>query len=187
MSVSCNFILWYELNKHLQDSLLCFPIPGHADRNSTWRLLICKICLTLTWLNRAESYRDYLQNRPHVVLHNHPSLSARRHRKVCSSKQPLWRAAGDSHVAHTWSRVWAGFSSTLPSPLRYFFSPLPTTIGQARVNMMTSLEKRIISQIFRSVAITNIIVLPLSEPETGLEEGEAQVQMGRMMTFMQVS
>ena len=28
--------------------------------------------------------------------------------------------------------------------------------------------------------------LLFSEPESGLEEGEAQVQMGRMMTFMQV-
>lgn len=38
------------------------------------------------------------------------------------------------------------------------------------------------------MALNGVIFFPLClEPESGLEEGEAQVQMGRMMPFLQVS
>ena len=34
--LSCNLIMWYELNKKWRNILLCFPIPCHAKRKPTW-------------------------------------------------------------------------------------------------------------------------------------------------------
>ena len=48
LSLSCNLVLWYELNKKLRNILLCFPIPSRAKKKPMWRsrvMMSCKICL----------------------------------------------------------------------------------------------------------------------------------------------
>ena len=41
------------------------------------------IYLTLTLLDLTKSYKNYLQNRQHVVLRNHPTLSIGTERLAC--------------------------------------------------------------------------------------------------------
>ena len=37
LSLGCNSVMWYELNKKLWNILLLFPIPSHENRKPTWR------------------------------------------------------------------------------------------------------------------------------------------------------
>ena len=70
--------------------------------------------------NPIKSYKNYLQNRQHMVLCNRPTLSIGTERLACLNSPP-WHAALDPRLARGRSRVWA------PGPagaLRTFFSPL---------------------------------------------------------------
>ena len=54
-----NLVLWYELNKKLQETLLCFPIPGRAKKKPTWRVRVW-------WLAKLASYDVTLK--PSIVV-----------------------------------------------------------------------------------------------------------------------
>ena len=74
--------------------------------------------------NTTKSYKNYLQNRQHVVLHNRPTLSIGTERLACLNNPP-WCAAGHPRLARGRSRVRA------PAEARFFSPPsLPSSFGK---------------------------------------------------------
>ena len=73
-------------------------------------------------------YKNQLQNTPHVVLHNRPTLSIAMERLTCLNILP-WGAAGDPRLTCGRSRVRA---LAPPGVLRMLFSPpsLPSSFGR---------------------------------------------------------
>ena len=56
---------------------------------------ICKICINALTLTLTKSYKNYLQNMQHMVLHNHPTLSIGREKLACLNS-PLACSPGPS-------------------------------------------------------------------------------------------
>ena len=97
--------------------------------------------------NGEKSYRDYLQNTPHVVLHNRPSLSiATKGFNTCVNNDRGVQLHGDSRLARGRSRVRApapagafAFFFLHPSSLLverlffFFFTPSPLPLESVRV------------------------------------------------------
>ena len=61
--------------------------------------------LTLTLLDLTKSYKNYLQNTQHVVLHNRPTLPIGTERLACLNSPHGDGAAGDPRLARGRSRV----------------------------------------------------------------------------------
>ena len=49
LSLDCNLVMWYALNKKLWNILLLFPIPSHANRKPIWRSHVISLKHSWNW------------------------------------------------------------------------------------------------------------------------------------------